>query len=1268
MTTSFNTALATPQYTTIRSGRYAADRLLYLFKNTAVFAGQINSDLTTPQTWASFLYNNVTVGAYTDVREGMVLYIGTTNDLFAAAKSGFYGRTRLVPDATTFYCNESSEDFNVGNYFWVISRYDIQYKLSRPTPGTNVELVDYDIPYQGLPPRVVGLQTGYMAYVNPLSSKLRLGFDISASEAAESGKTVASYAYAFDSGTLVAGSLSGPICIMDFDPGEQYGGADVIDTAGINLQRRFGIVALDDTLYPPDTGYSNGSVGGTLDQGYTLTIPAFKDVDSVLYNSFAIAIRANEQYGGTVQTLYGGGSAAITNKVLTSQTATLTATGHPYQTGQAVIVVDVGTQFNGTFVITATTANTFSYHSAQANVGSTGCSGMSVVNPPKPDFVGWLNRENDPLAGDPVYSTKTGAEFTFTGVAPRLARLTAQLLAMVLSTDTRWGDIPSLAWWRAIWHFLARYTTAAVSCDVTFSDTTDEFQFPDISTEGQDALGAIRWIAAMVNAIPEFAPWGAIAVNRDVNYLSQAERNLTTVVAAFTDADFLEAPRSIDPNQTVGKVDTDAAVYNTANSQVTVFTARAPGHAQGEASGSETLPGQALAASPDMVAALNEARQRVSQKFEIDNLREFLDVRWKAGWVGIGLIPSRSQVYTVTLSNVGGPNGVNRVEYDTSTLWTLEGITVEYDAGRGQLIPRGKLRRVADIGGPGDNTTQNIPAANSVADPFPDLGSPAFDFELPAVTFPDVGLDLSQVNPVQLLPPKGKVATFRGQELLVWSADNAYYLKNFITLKKPQSVNITPSDLGSYEIQQGVIDPFYTNLIIPGYELATDNANSAVWYCPNIAAAGASGASVKGTDAAGVYRVLRSTNVLSDTLIYSPASTGGTVTKTVTFDSGSYPYALVAGTFSGSGGNPNGNIYSTDPSAPPNNSCLCRVRVYLPAPSTITNLKQDYWEDVGTPNLVVDYYLYDDTGTELVHGTSTLIGIPQSTWATKDWGVLNVPNVAYVEFRNAVSNYANAGTNTVRLDNCVISYTTLSGGNAAVRLISDYGATAGSAMVVGTSPGSSGGFDVARDSGYSFAAADGVVARATTIGGSYSNWYTVTGGAQAACIIVPYFNWSGTVQVSSANPDILVGLTAPDGSSRTLLWIEGGATPGTVHDLTPVAGFVFSGPNAITISYNHHLAVIGSVSGSNRLYTTNDKGVTWVNRGSVTLPTFIRVRRNDDTAAVSGANEGQLYMAEGGSTAVVDYSSFWASGSGPDANMWPRTMPSDGIVGFDTVF
>lgn len=72
-------------------------------------------------------------------------------------------------------------------------------------------------------------------------------------------------------------------------------------------------------------------------------------------------------------TWHGDLNAAVSNKALTSNVATLTtSTAHGYEVGETVTVAGVtGTGFNGTFVITAVpTSSTFSYASTAANVVS----------------------------------------------------------------------------------------------------------------------------------------------------------------------------------------------------------------------------------------------------------------------------------------------------------------------------------------------------------------------------------------------------------------------------------------------------------------------------------------------------------------------------------------------------------------------------------------------------------------------------------------------------------------------------------------------------------------------------------------------------------------------------------------------------------------------------------------------------------------------------------------------------------------------------------
>lgn len=70
----------------------------------------------------------------------------------------------------------------------------------------------------------------------------------------------------------------------------------------------------------------------------------------------------------------------ITNKVLTSNVATLTTSvTHSLKVGQTVSVSGVDSTFNGTFVVTAVTTNTFSYSLVSTNVVSTSATGSVTV-------------------------------------------------------------------------------------------------------------------------------------------------------------------------------------------------------------------------------------------------------------------------------------------------------------------------------------------------------------------------------------------------------------------------------------------------------------------------------------------------------------------------------------------------------------------------------------------------------------------------------------------------------------------------------------------------------------------------------------------------------------------------------------------------------------------------------------------------------------------------------------------------------------------------
>lgn len=1186
MTSWSSVPLTGGQLTKIRAGNYAADYLLTLCRNRVVFAGQVNSDLTTPTSWAQFNYNNVTVGAYTDVEVDQVIVIAATND---KTKATFRGRIRKAPTSGIIYTNEASDDFAVGAYWWVLDTFEPTYKLSRPSttdPATAVELVDFDLTYAPPAAVVVGLRMAYVDNVDSSSGKMRVAFNVGSSYAVAHGDSISSYAFTFkaSSYTVISGALASSAVTVDFNPGEQWGKL-VVTTANGQTKTRHIYIFAHDASNPPDTGFADDqlTISGDLSRGWTMSAEAFTGIDSILPNTFAVCWRANENYGGV------SGGLDSTNNIA---------------------------------------------------------------------FVGWLQREDDTAATDPTFSVLETARLEFTGIGPRLARLTAQLLPFTnVTSATNWGEIVHLTPWRAICHFLHRYTTALNLADLAFDDVSNGFEFPALSSQGGNAWTAVSGICDQINAVFETASDGRLQVCRSAEYLAQAARNALTEYIDYTAQDVVgEATRALEHNKLVGIVDADGAYYNLATGQISVFTVRAPGMAQGEAQGRDTLSNQILTVTTSDATALTELRQRAGNKYEVANNTETLTCQHMDGLTG--LQPSRSMLYTFTLDALDVA-GVNRISLTTATLWMLESVSYGR-GGNGTTGVRANYRRLPRIGDPGDNTTQV--ASNSVDTAIPDIGLAPFNFELPELLFPDIGTTIDAVAPTLLDPPPGTVAPTTGQNLVMDTASQIFWLSNFITLTRPKYRDITPSDLGSKVNQAVAISPFFTNTAIPAYNLAADDNNSAIWNTANAAAVVPVWS--KGADITGKYGVLRTANVDGTVLIYSTNNIQTTTYDFAASDGGWTTVSVAVGTAghwsTGTGwvhddwSNPSNNNYRGEwIQKTITSATVTRVEVTYDVTGLVTGMDPTandcFTIVVGGVQVLEIRFANQTAGTDKV-----------TTWTGASAGVTNIQVANESSYYVGSATYAGSAT----IKKVVID--TLVGGNAAVSVSTDKGATYSTTQTVGTGPGSVGGFDVQRDGANSFGAAQNIVSRATTLGGAYSSYYSITGGsAQAACIVVPYFNWAGTRQTVAANPDIIVALTAVDGSSRSLLWIEGGATPGTVHDLTPVAGMTFDNANCVTVSYNHHIAVFGLVSGVYKLYTTTNQGGAWTNRGTLTTPTFLRDRRNDSRAVTSGTNKGQLYNASG---STMGYSSTWASGGGSIAGLFPRTMPANPVVAFDPLW
>lgn len=535
--------------------------------------------------------------------------------------------------------------------------------------------------------------------------------------------------------------------------------------------------------------------------------------------------------------------------------------------------------------------------------------------------------------------------------------------------------------------------------------------------------------------------------------------------------------------------------------------------------------------------------------------------------------------------------------------------------------------------------------SGSIDEPLPIPLYPAFDFNNPDFYFPDTGL--ATADPALLGVPTGKIATFNGSELLLWDSTHVYYEKNFIALTTPVSVNITPSSLGGYTVKQCVLDPAFTNTTIPAYCLASNGTNSAVWYCPNIAAPGASGSWTKGADKAGIYDAIRATSTPGSIMIESSTGAPTAIPLPITFD-----FSVNDGGWTTDGGGIgfwDGAVWRGVPN--PGSPAFSGISISLNFGGTVFVSTVRVLFHIPTASLPSTHYVYTDNNAQPLGGGTggdhdVTVGMSDNTT-----GVRVVVN-SFVDTNptglETISEIIITGTGNLMV-----------GGDIAVATSTNHGTTWGSPQLAGTHTSIS-GFDVQPSSSNSFVGAANGVYRATTLGGAYASYYAPSNSAIPVCVIVPYFNWAGVSQVSAVYPDIIIGLDRADLSSSTLLWIDGGATAGTVHNITPVAGLVFSNSNAITISYNHHIMVFGKVAGVAKIYRSTDKGTTWSLVSSGGTPTFIRTRRQDTRAGAGpGTNKGQCFITNGG---VPGYTSIWAA-----SGFKPRTIPFS-ATGLETIW
>lgn len=810
------------------------------------------------------------------------------------------------------------------------------------------------------------------------------------------------------------------------------------------------------------------------------------------------------------------------------------------------------------------------------------------------DFVGYLRKDNPQAQGDTTYGVLSQTTFEMVDVAARLANIEMQLIGMFYDVaPTLWDHINNLTVRRGLWHVLTRHSTAPYLVDVTFDTqlSDDSFLFPILSTQGQNSLAVCNGIAAQVNAALEFGPDGVIQIYRDARYLTAAQRNALVTVATFNaqgssdDCFVVSSDRTYEPR--VGVIDANGAMSNPSGIP-TVYQSRAPGMAQGISQGTTTLANQILVQTQTAANAQAELNQRAGNQFEVENNQETLTLEFPDGYNFF--IPSHAQWYIlIATTNLAGTNGVNRIIYDSSVRWLLETVRYSLKPAAGERKVTVTMRRESRIGDPG--YTVIIP-------PQPTASILPFNFTPPA--FP--GLTITPILPPDgiINPPIDPVPTGVGFNVVEWGSTADYAASNYVSLATPLWAEKTPSDLGSFGVAQVIADlSDLTKKAAPAYLLASDGVNSAVWYTANIAQA--LPVWTKGANIAGVFKLIRLTNTPGEVAIYCPSSNGA---GTIIYDfgvgsQGFVPQVLFSqtlGVYSGGAWNAvdftgdGGTTYQNDVD-------IIKMIGSSVSVTSIIVVMDRVQGDIGA----------GDTRDAVIRGI--LSGVTQFTFSTIP-GPFGT-NITYIWSGSATIDEIQLDINQAHKNapaptggSCAVKKVIVNGGGAIVAFSSNFGATWGAPLTVGSSPDIDAGFDAQHGGTVSFAASDQEINKASTLGGAYSNFLATTGG-EPVLIEIPWYKWGQTIggtKNTGSTPDFCYGTDVAVGGET--FWLVVGSTATANSPVVSATKGTVVGPNCVTTWCGTRIAGLFKFSGVIHLMTgvitnTGTPAITWTDRGAL---------------------------------------------------------------------
>lgn len=271
----FPSALTSPQKTTLRSSGYWSRVMACLCPSEIVFHA-LSSQAITNTPFITFTYNTVTVGSFSAVWEGMVVYLSPTSDIRDAI---YRGRVRLAPTSGVFYISENASILTVGMHILVVRDTDVFSRIRRDT------LVDGSIVYRDLAPTTKNLPFTTVLYdsanagtVTFTPSQTGIPVDLAAT-------TISTWAWSVSgTGTNSISNAALQHPTFTFQAGYHYLVRVVYtdNNAQSNYQIIHVYVVTRTFSSPVVKPILTGSISSTLEDGWTASLTAYADVTTLV--------------------------------------------------------------------------------------------------------------------------------------------------------------------------------------------------------------------------------------------------------------------------------------------------------------------------------------------------------------------------------------------------------------------------------------------------------------------------------------------------------------------------------------------------------------------------------------------------------------------------------------------------------------------------------------------------------------------------------------------------------------------------------------------------------------------------------------------------------------------------------------------------------------------------------------------------------------------------------------------------------------------------